>query len=73
MTGGLQWDEQTYPYNDSRNDWIAASHSPDPFSFLFKKEMQGSPGCTFNYNGGYSLLLSKQIEDKTGKTVLTNN
>ncbi|MBI9067611.1 MAG: serine hydrolase [Salinivirgaceae bacterium] len=70
MSGGLDWDEHTYPYSDRRNDWIAASHSIDPFVFLFEKKMVTKPGNNFNYNGGYSLLLSKQIQDITGKSAL---
>ncbi len=71
MSGGLQWDENTYPYSDPRNDWIAASHSDDPFTYLFEKEISSPPGSTFNYNGGYSLLLSKQVQDASGSTALT--
>jgi len=70
MTGGLQWDESTYSYNDSRNDWISASNSNDPLKFLFNKPMAEKPGTTFNYNGGYSIMLSYLIQKKTNQSAL---
>lgn len=70
MTGGLLWDENSYPYNDSRNDWTAASTSRDPINYLLSKEMINQPGEVFIYNGGYSIMLSEQIQRLTGKSAL---
>jgi len=70
MSGGLEWDETTHPYNDSRNDWVTASNSEDPIAYLFNKKVVTEPGKVFNYNGGYSIMLSEQIQRLSGKTAL---
>jgi len=70
MTGGLQWDEKSFSYNDTRNDWIAASNSDDPIKYLLNKPMASEPGKIFNYNGGYSIMLSYLIENKTKNSAL---
>ncbi len=70
MAGGLEWNEQSFPYDDRRNDWNAASNSNDPIAYLLQKKMVNAPGERFNYNGGYSILLSYLIENSTGKPAL---
>lgn len=70
MTGGLQWDEASYPYNDARNDWVAARESNDPIRYLLAKDLVEEPGAQFKYNGGYCVMLSYQIQKETGKSVL---
>ena len=66
MSGGLEWDETTHPYSDSRNDWIRASQSDDPVGFGLSRPVVAEPGTEFNYNGVYSILPSYLIERVTG-------
>ena len=68
MSGGLEWDEQTYPYSDARNDWIRASQSDDPVGFALSRPVVAPPGSVFNYNGGYSILVSYLVQRAAGMT-----
>ena len=62
MTAGLQWDEESHPYSDPRNDWNRASHSDDPVRFVLECPVEAEPGSVFEYNGGLSIILSYLIE-----------
>lgn len=66
MSGGLAWDETTYPYSDSRNDWIRASQGDDPVGFALSRPVIADAGVTFAYHGVYSILPSYLIERETG-------
>jgi CubicO group peptidase (beta-lactamase class C family) len=66
MTGGLEWDETSLPYSDSRNDWIRASQSDDPVGFALSRPVVSEPGAEFNYHGVYSILPSYLIDRETG-------
>ena len=66
MSGGLEWDETTYPYSDSRNDWIRASQNDDPVGFALSRPVIADAGSTFAYHGVYSILPSYLIERETG-------
>jgi CubicO group peptidase (beta-lactamase class C family) len=66
MSGGLEWDETTHPYSDSRNDWIRASQDEDPVGFALSRPVVAEPGAEFNYHGVYSILPSYLIERATG-------
>ena len=66
MTGGLEWDETSLPYSDSRNDWIQASQSDDPVGFALSRPLVAEPGAEFNYHGVYSILPSYLIDRETG-------
>lgn len=66
MTAGLEWDEQSFPYSDSRNDWIQASRSVDPVGFVLARPVVARPGSAFNYNGGLSITLAHLVERGAG-------
>jgi CubicO group peptidase (beta-lactamase class C family) len=66
MSAGLEWDEQSYPYDDPRNDWYRANHGPDSVSFVLQKPVVVAPGTEFAYNGGLSILLSALIKNSSG-------
>ncbi len=57
MTSGLQWDEWTYPYTDSRNDIRNMTRSSDWVQFVLDRPMISDPGTRWTYNGGGSHLL----------------
>jgi len=66
MSGGLEWDETSYPYSDSRNDWIQASQNADPVGFALSRPVVAEPGAEFTYHGVYSIIPSYLIERATG-------
>jgi len=66
MSAGLEWDEQTYSYDDPRNDCDRAEHSDDSVGFVLQKPVVATPGTEFLYNGGLSILLSALIQNSTG-------
>jgi CubicO group peptidase (beta-lactamase class C family) len=66
MSAGLEWDEQSFPYDDQRNDWIRASRSGDPIAFVLDRRVVAEPGTVFNYNGAFALVPAYLIERGTG-------
>ena len=68
MSSGIEWNEHSFPYSDSRNDWNQAQDSKAPIRFLLEKHMTSKPGSTFYYNGALSLMMSELITQGTGKT-----
>ncbi len=59
MTGGLEWDETSLPYSDSRNDWIRASQSDDPVGFALSRPVVAEPGAEFHARGVDRLLVGR--------------
>jgi CubicO group peptidase (beta-lactamase class C family) len=70
MTGGMEWDEWRYPYTDPRNDWIKALRSSDTVQYVLDLPMASDPGVIWNYNGGYSYLLSAILTKTTKDNTL---
>lgn len=70
MTGGMEWDEWRYPYTDPRNDWIKALYSSDTVQYVLDLPMASDPGVIWNYNGGYSYLLSAILTKTTKDNTL---
>ncbi len=71
MMAGLEWDEWTYPYTDSRNDLIQMIYSSDCIQFMLDRAMVAEPGTTWVYNTGASHLLAGIIRETTGQLPLT--
>jgi CubicO group peptidase (beta-lactamase class C family) len=69
MSAGFEWDETTYPYDSSGNDWRRAQDSDDPIQYLLQKPIVSEPGTVFNYNGALSIILSELIEKFTGMPI----
>ncbi len=70
MSSGLEWDEWTYPYYDSRNDNYKMVFSGDCVQYVLDLAMINDPGVAFNYNSGGSHLLSAIIQLTTGYSTL---
>jgi CubicO group peptidase (beta-lactamase class C family) len=66
MTGGLDWDEWTHPYWDARNSSYKMERSDSWIKYVLDKEAKESPGKTFTYNSGLSILLGEIIRKSTG-------
>jgi CubicO group peptidase (beta-lactamase class C family) len=66
MTSGVQWDEWTYPYTDSRNDIRNLTRSADWVQFVLDRPMVNDPGTEWACNGGGSHLLMAIVNESTG-------
>jgi CubicO group peptidase (beta-lactamase class C family) len=66
MTGGLSWDEWTYPYGDPRNDAYMMASKSDFFRYVLEKPVATMPGAKFTYNSGISLMLGEIIYKTSG-------
>ncbi len=63
MTGGLEWDEWTFAYSDSRNDASRMARRSDWIRFVLERPINTTPGSQFVYNSGISVLLSGIIRN----------
>ena len=66
MTSGLEWDESTYPYTDSRNDVAQLIIQSDPIRFVLNRPVLTEPGTTFLYSGGSTIVLGEIIRKASG-------
>ena len=67
MTAGFEWDEQTLPYSDPRNDEHQLDIVEDPVALVLGHRVIDPPGTVWNYSGGLTQLLAAIVEQKTGK------
>ena len=70
MTSGLDWNENTYPYGDSRNDVYILFNTGDPIRFVLMKSMHGTPGTIFHYNSGATNVLAEIVHQGYGEDFL---
>jgi CubicO group peptidase (beta-lactamase class C family) len=70
MSAGLEWDEDTYPTSDPRNDFTRLERSSDPIGFVLGKSLIANPGELFWYNSGLSHVLSALITEVSGTSTL---
>ena len=66
MTSGFEWDEETYPYGDPRNDCTQMQRVADPVRFVLERPIVHEPGTYFQYAGANSMLLSAILKRQTG-------
>ena len=69
MSSGMKWDESTHAYTDPRNDAANMENSEFWLEYILSASMDTEPGVEFNYNSGITILLSKILEQATGKSV----
>jgi CubicO group peptidase (beta-lactamase class C family) len=67
MRSGIAWDEFTHPYTDPRNDCATMEASDDWVQFVLDKPMAATPGSTWVYNSGVTMLLAEILEELTGR------
>ena len=70
MTCGLTFDENSYPYGDTRNDVTQLFLQDDPIAFILSKELVSTPGTQFFYNSGATNVLAAIVEKATGEKFL---
>jgi len=66
MTSGLDFDENTYPYTDPRNDITQMLTADDPIRFVLAKPLTSAPGERFFYNSGTTNVLAAIVGKAAG-------
>lgn len=67
MTTGINWDESSATYTDTRNNCAQMEGSRDWIQYVLDQPMAAEPGAAFVYNSGATELLSYLIKKTTGK------
>ncbi|MDH3711929.1 MAG: beta-lactamase family protein [Cyclobacteriaceae bacterium] len=67
MRSGIEWDEENY--NEANNSCILMENSQDWIQFVLNHPMDATPGSSFEYNSGASVLLGKIVREITGKRI----
>lgn len=70
MSAGLEWDEDTLPASDPRNDFTRLEMSLDPIGFVLGRALVAEPGELFWYNSGLSHVLSALLAEVSGQSTL---
>lgn len=65
LTTGFDWDEKTYPYEDSKNSEYQMFQTDDWMEFVLQRPLSHNPGEVYNYNTGSVHLLSSVIKEST--------
>ena len=72
LTSGLEWDEKTFPYSDSRNSETQMIATSDWMRFVLERPLRDEPGTTWVYNTGSVHLLSGIIRRASSASIHTN-
>jgi CubicO group peptidase (beta-lactamase class C family) len=64
---GVEWDETSTDYRDSRNSTNQMINSADWYRFVLERQLAEQPGQAFRYNSGASTLMSRLVRVATGK------
>lgn len=67
MSSGIQWDDETYPYYDPRNDMYRLFNSSDPIRYILSKSIIETPGTVFAYRNCNTNVLGEIIRKATGE------
>ena len=65
-TAGLEWDEQSAAYGDSRNSHAAMTMTDDWTEFVLSRSRTAPPGSVFRYSTGNYFVLGQVLEQATG-------
>ena len=63
MTSGVEWDEWTYPFNDTRNSLTAMVLAEDCIDHFLGLPMVAEPGEMWAYSSGGCIVLAALIEE----------
>lgn len=67
MTAGLEWNEETVPYTDPKNDELQMSTVEDPVELVLSRPVREKPGTIWYYNGGLTQVVAGVIMQITGR------
>lgn len=65
MMSGLDWDDETMPYSDPRNDMYQMFTASDPIRYVLSQGMDFTPGTHFDYDNGNTNVLGEIIRQAT--------
>jgi CubicO group peptidase (beta-lactamase class C family) len=68
MTAGFAWDE-TRPYSDPANSERRLAEVSDRCRYVLQQPLVTTPGATFLYNGGLTILLAEMLSRATGRSI----
>jgi CubicO group peptidase (beta-lactamase class C family) len=61
MMSGLEWDDESLPYSDHRNDMHLMFESSDPIRYVLAKPLFESPGLVFDYDNCNTNVIGEII------------
>jgi CubicO group peptidase (beta-lactamase class C family) len=67
MTSGLEWDDETIPYSDPRNDLHQMFVRHDPIRYVLEKELTTIPGTVFDYANCNTNVLGEIVKKVTNQ------
>ena len=67
MSSGIEWDDETYYYNDPRNDLYQLFTVSDPIIYILSKDIIETPGTVFAYRNCNTNLLGEIIRRASGQ------
>jgi CubicO group peptidase (beta-lactamase class C family) len=67
MRSGLQWDDESLPYSDPRNDMNRLFNSSDPIRFILAKDLIETPGTFFAYRNCNTNVLGEIVRKASGQ------
>jgi CubicO group peptidase (beta-lactamase class C family) len=67
MSSGIDWDDETYSYFDSRNDMNRMFTSNNPINYILSKYITVLPGYVFDYSNCNTNLLGEIIRKASGE------
>jgi len=72
MTSGLEWDEWSGAHSTTANDIdrIYIECQNDPLSCILGRDLTGTPGEDFTYNGGNMIVLGEVLRNAAGMNIL---
>ena len=71
MSSGIEWDDETYYYNDPRNDIYQLFTVSDPIRYILSKDVIETPGTVFAYRNCNTNLLGEIIRRASGQRLDT--
>jgi CubicO group peptidase (beta-lactamase class C family) len=67
MRSGLEWDDETYPYYDPRNDMYRLFNSSDPIRYILSKDLIETPGAHYTYRNCNTNVLGEIVRKASGQ------
>ena len=69
MSSGIEWDDETYYYNDPRNDVYQLFTVSDPIRYILSKDIIETPETVFAYRNCNTNLLGEIIHRVSGQRI----
>jgi CubicO group peptidase (beta-lactamase class C family) len=69
MTSGIDWDDETFPYTDPRNDIYQLFTVNDPMRYILKQPLSTTPGTVFDYDNCNTNVLGEIIHKASDFTL----